>query len=174
MGQPGDVQLVRVANDRHDQSLGRGDGEAEVDPFLDDDLIAAPGGVHSRRLAEGFHHRSQDEGHIGERHSFLPLEIVADAAAQGDQSGNVNLHRAPGVRNLGGAPDHCRGNHSTDGRNRQVLLVAARWGKRRGGHGRDRRLFPLTNLISLINVAQDVVSGDAAAEPATGDPAYVD
>src|SRR6185436_3550849 len=63
---PQHVALVRAANDRYDQSLLERDGNAEVDVFLVDDVLAVDRGVRERELPDRVDRGLRDERRVGE------------------------------------------------------------------------------------------------------------
>ena len=65
------VQVLRVADDRDDESLRCVDGDTEPDPVVVDDLagVRVDGGVEHRVITEGTHGRMCHEGERRDRDS---------------------------------------------------------------------------------------------------------
>src|SRR5918999_6213140 len=118
-----------------DQALRSGYRNAHVDALLQDNLVAAPGGVKSGVLFQRLHHHFDDERQVSQFHSLSLLETVPQAVAPGGQVSYVYFHSAPGVGNLGYAADHRLGNHPPHWGERHVLFVGL-WSRRGGWRSR--------------------------------------
>ena len=86
---PADAHPVGVVYHGDGQSLRGGHRYPHVNMLFQDDLVAAPGGVKRRMLFEGFDHRFDDEGKVGQLHPFVFLEARPALTAQGHQIGYV-------------------------------------------------------------------------------------
>src|SRR5215216_614639 len=106
-GEPEDVQLVGVADDRHDQgSFLQVYGDPDVDLLPQDYPILVPHGVEDRVLFETLDRRLDDERQVGEFHTFAFNKIFLNPLAQRDEPAYVRLDHAPGVRRLALARSH--------------------------------------------------------------------
>ena len=76
------LELIGVAQHRHDQSAIGRDGDADVEVFVIDDVVAFDRGVDGREFLQRFDTRLGEEGHETELHAVLFLERVLVARAQ--------------------------------------------------------------------------------------------
>ena len=55
---------------------------------------------------------------------MLLFKLGSNRRSKGDQAGNIDFHRAPGVRNLGYAADHGLGDHTPHRGQRDVGFLS--------------------------------------------------
>ncbi len=95
-----DRELVRVADDRHDQPVVDRHGHADVDPALGHQALLGPVGVERRGLLEGDGGRLDDERDEAEADPLLGLVVALGLLPERDETGRVDLHLDVGVRRL--------------------------------------------------------------------------
>ena len=88
---PGQVELVAVAEDGNHQAFLGADGDADVVIVLLDDLLALDPGVDGGDGPQGVDGGLDEEGHEAEFHPVLGLEDGLDLGAEGDELGEIGL-----------------------------------------------------------------------------------
>ena len=78
----GERELVGVADDGNDQAARAGDGNADVEVAVVDDVGAVHRGVHDGILLQRVHRGLDEEGHEAQPHSMLFLEALLVLLAQ--------------------------------------------------------------------------------------------
>jgi hypothetical protein len=87
----GDGQLVRVAQDRHDEPARTADGDADVVVAVIDDVVPVDRRVDEREFLQRMHDRLHEEAHEAELDAVLLLEALLVAVAQLDHRLHVHF-----------------------------------------------------------------------------------
>ncbi|MNM68848.1 hypothetical protein D3C81_804160 [compost metagenome] len=171
----GDRQLVRVADDRHDQAAWRTDSDADVEVAVVNDVVAVNGSVDDRVLFQGGDSGLDEEGHEAQLDAVLFLELVLVLVAQVDDRLHVHFieRGQDGVRRL--RLQQALGDTRAQAAHRHALFrTVAQVGGRRGGHLLQRWLgsgWRQRRNGRLGGSGQGVALGHAAIFARTGDVA---
>ena len=169
----GQAHVVAVAQHRGHQTTGGGDGDADVEVVVVDDVVTIQPGVHFRIALEGLHYRLHVEGHEAELDAVLLLEDLAVLLAQIHDGLHVDL--VEGGQHGGGVFrfQQTLGDALAQTGHRHPLLAAT--GQR--GNRRDRRSSHRSGcgrLAQRLDVGFHIILGDATALAGAGQLGHVD
>ena len=141
----GEAHAIRVAHDRDDQALGRGNGDRDVEIVVVDDLVAFDLRIDRRNVLRRERDGLHEEAHEAEADAVLLLEQILVFAARLDDRRHVDVVERRQQR--GGVLRFLEavGDRLAQARHLHALFVAfARLGLRYGlrrGRGRSARLL---------------------------------
>src|SRR5438034_8625724 len=92
-----DREPVDVANDRHEEPVVDGDGDAHVDPSLGEQTGIGPLGVEGWIAPQRVDHRLDHERDVAERDALASLVVAFGGLPGADQRGGIDLHMDVGV-----------------------------------------------------------------------------
>ena len=162
------VLLVGILDHGHDQPVVERDRDAKVDVFLVDDILAVNRRVDDRMSMQYFDDHAGDECHVGQLRAGLLVFRFLLLAQLFDRR-EVDVKHRVHVRRRVAAENHVLGDLLPHHRELLDPIGA------RGPHLRVRnggvRLQP---DLAALDVAEDVLLGDAAADTGAGDLRDVD
>ena len=170
-----DALLVDVLDDRHDQTVRRVGGEADVPVVLEDQVLAVERAVHRRVLLQRRDHRLHDEGQ--RRHLDAALGVLlVDVRAELLELGDVGLVELSDVRDHHPVARQTRARQLLDARER-LGLDRAVLGEVDLGPGRQPEIAEAATASlrraaareRLLHERLDVLLADTALRPGAGD-----
>jgi hypothetical protein len=169
-----EVLLVGLADHGHDQAVLERHGDAEIDVFLVDDVVAVDRRVHDRELAQRVDNRFRDERGEGEPRARRFVLRPVLVPQRGDPA-EVHLVDRVDVRRGVRAEHHVLGNlpaHDAHRDHLHVLARSVRRGRLRPEAGGRRPGSPARG--ARLDEAEDVLLGDPSADAGPLDQPDVD
>ena len=146
-------------------------GDANIDASFEQYGVTVPGRVEQWVLLERFRYCLHDKWQIGNVYSFPLAEVISDRLSASHQSANVNFYKCPCLRYLRGTPHHVFGDHPTDGRKWDSLLILfSRPAQMLAGNRLSRR----NRRGRLLEEAANVFEGNPPAQTGSFDLVEVD